>query len=162
MSDTAEQLWSAFLASGTDGAALAAAASYSAWPFGIGSAMADELLELVLSGRKRATAGALWSYEHEGEPVPVPGDYSVILDGAGRARCVIRTTHVEIVPFRDVDQAFASAEGEGDLSLGYWRDGHWRYFSQELAGFGRSPEPDMPVVCERFEVVFRESDPAAG
>ena len=162
MSDTAEQLWSAFVASGTEEAAIAARASYSAWPFGIGSEMADELVELVLSGRKRATAGALWSYEHEGEPVPVPGDYSVVLDGAGRARCVIRTTHVEIVPFCDVDGAFAAAEGEGDLSLEYWRDGHWRYFSQELAGFGRSPEPDMPVVCERFEVVFRELGMAAG
>jgi uncharacterized protein YhfF len=162
MNDTAEQLWAAFLASDSDEAATASGASYSAWPFGIGSEMADELVELVLSGRKRATAGALWSYEHEGEPVPAPGDYSVILDGAGRARCVIRTTHVEIVPFREVDEAFASAEGEGDLSLQYWREGHWRFFSQELAGFGRSPEPDMPVVCERFGVVFREPDTAAG
>jgi uncharacterized protein YhfF len=162
MNETAEKLWAAFVASGTDEAAIAAGAYYSAWPFGIGSEMADELLELVLSGRKRATAGALWSYEHEGEPVPVPGDYSVILDGAGRARCVIRTTHVDVVPFCDVDEAFASAEGEGDLTLEYWRDGHWRFFSQELAGFGRSPEPGMPVVCERFEVVFRELDAAAG
>jgi uncharacterized protein YhfF len=162
VNDTAEKLWAAFVASGTDEAAIAVGASYSAWPFGIGSEMADELLELVLSGRKRATAGALWSYEHEREPVPVPGDYSVILDGAGRARCVIRTTHVDVVPFCDVDEAFASAEGEGDLTLDYWRDGHWRFFSQELAGFGRSPEIDMPVVCEHFEVVFREPDTAAG
>lgn len=162
MNDTVEQLWSAFVASGTAEAATAAGASYSAWPFGSGSEMADELLELVLSGRKRATAGALWSYEHEGEPVPAPGDYSIILDGTGRARCVIRTTHVEIVPFSDVDEAFAAAEGEGDLSLEYWREGHWKFFSQELAGFGRSPEPGMPVVCERFEVVFRGPDSAAG
>ena len=30
----------------------------------------------------------------------------------------------------------------------------WAAFSRELEGTGRSPRPDMPVVCERFEVVF--------
>jgi uncharacterized protein YhfF len=116
--------------------------------------MADELVELVVSGCKRATAGALWSYEHEDEPIPRAGDYSVITDGVGRARCVIRTTSVEIVPFSEVGESFAEEEGEGDLSLDYWREGHWMYFTQELADYGRKPEPDMPVVCERFDLVY--------
>jgi uncharacterized protein YhfF len=156
--DTAAQMWAAFLASGMPDAD----AAYSAWPFGTGSEMADELVELVLSGRKRATAGALWSYEHEGETVPEPGDYSVILDGSGHARCVIRTTRVEVVPFCEVDEMFAYAEGEGDLSLGYWRDGHWKFFSHELAEFGHQPEFDMPVVCEHFEVVFSAPESSIG
>ena len=61
--------------------------------------MADDLVQLVLEGGKRATAGALWSYEQEGDAVPVAGQYSVITDGRGRARCIIVTTSVEIVPF---------------------------------------------------------------
>ena len=116
--------------------------------------MGDRLVGLVLSGRKRATTGALWTYELEGEPLPRVGDFSVVTDGAGVARCVIRTTSVEIVAFDDVDEVFARDEGEGDLSLDYWRDGHWAFFSHELEGLGRIPEPDMPVVCERFEVVY--------
>ena len=154
MADSAEALWAKFLASGTAEAAAAARARYTSWHFGSGAEMADELLELVLSGRKRATAGALWSYEHEGEGVPTVGDYSVITDGAGTARCIIRTTRVEVVPFDEVGAEFAAAEGEGDLSLDYWREGHWHYFTLELAEFGRAPEADMPVVCERFEVVY--------
>ena len=53
-----------------------------------------------------------------------------------------------------MSEEFAAAEGEGDGSLAYWRDAHWAAFSREFAAAGRSPSPDMPVVCERFEVVF--------
>ncbi len=59
------------------------------------------------------------------------------------------------VPFSEVDAEFAAAEGEGDRSLDYWREGHWYYFTIELEAFGRQPELDMPLVCERFEVVYR-------
>ncbi len=154
MTDSCTELWRAFLASGSPAAESAAGATYTSWQFGLGEQMADRLLGLVLSGRKRATAGALWSYEHEGEPVPRPGDFSIILDGADLGRCIIRTTSVEITAFDQVGEAFAHAEGEGDLSLAYWRKGHWEFFARELAEFGRTPQPDMPVVCERFEVVF--------
>ncbi len=83
--------------------------------------------------------------------------------GHGIARCVIRTTAVEIVPFDAVDADFAYDEGEGDRSLEYWRDAHWAYFTQELAGLGLEATHDMPEVCERFEVIYRaagESFPA--
>jgi uncharacterized protein YhfF len=108
----------------------------------------------VLAGRKRATAGSLWAYELEKEPLPKVGDLSVITDWEGRARCVIRTTAVEVVPFDAVTPEFAATEGEGDGSLEYWRKAHWAFFTSELQGTGREPRPDMPVVCERFEVVF--------
>lgn len=154
MNNTPQELWTAFLGSGTADALEATDAAYTSWHFGTGGTMADELVELVLSGRKRATAGALWSYEHEGEPIPRVGDFSVVTDGSGRARCVIRTSAVCVVPFSEVDAGFAAAEGEGDLSLEYWREGHWRYFTLDLAQFSRAPTLDMPVVCERFEVVY--------
>ena len=105
-------------------------------------------------GRKRATAGALWACDLENEQLPHVGDFSVITDWEGRARCVIRTTSVEIVAFDAVTPEFAATEGEGDGSLEYWRGAHWAFFTRELRGTGREPRPDMPIVCERFEVVF--------
>lgn len=155
--DTVAALWAAYLASGLPHATEAAGSTYTSWHFGTGGAMADELLELVLAGRKRATAGALWSYEKENEPTPVIGDFSIVTDGSGVARCIIRTIGVAIVPFDEVDEDFAATEGEGDRSLAYWREGHWKYFTAELAEEGLSPSPDMPVVCERFEVVYPAS-----
>jgi uncharacterized protein YhfF len=162
MSDSCEQLWAAFIGSGSPAAASAAGATYSAWQFGYGAEMADELLALVLEGRKTATAGALWAYEAEGEPVPQVGDFSIVLDGAGVGRCVLRTTDVRVIAFDEVDEAHARDEGEGDLSLEYWREGHWGFYSRELESFGRVPAHDMPIVCEHFELVFSpDSGPGA-
>jgi uncharacterized protein YhfF len=70
------------------------------------------------------------------------------------ARCIVRTTSVSIVPFDHADEVFAYSEGGGDRSLGYWRKMHWDYFVEELSAIGGVAVPDMPVVCERFEVVF--------
>jgi uncharacterized protein YhfF len=147
-----EELWTAFVEARPDLAA--PETRYEAWHFCDNQADADELVELVLAGVKRATASGLWSYQDEDEPIPEPGDFSVITDWSGAARCVIRTTDVEIVPFDEVSPQFAAAEGEGDLSLAFWREAHWAAFSRELEGTERSPAQDMPVVCERFEVVF--------
>jgi uncharacterized protein YhfF len=154
MSESAAELWSQFLASDVPAAQSAVEASYSAWQFGYGVEQGNRLLDCVLNGPKRATTGALWAYEAEGEPVPVPGDFSVLLDGHGAARCIIRTASVDIVPFNEVDAEFAYDEGEGDRSLEYWSSVHWTYFVRELEGLGLTAAPDIPVVCERFEVVY--------
>jgi uncharacterized protein YhfF len=117
---------------------------------------ADELAELLLSGRKRATAALLWSHDAEGKRVPQAGDLSIVTDFAGNAKCVIETQRVDIVPFSEVTEEFAETEGEGDGSLTYWRRVHEAFFGRECKRIDREPEPDMPVVCERFEVVFTQ------
>ena len=124
-----------------------------AWAFGATAEHADELLELVLAGVKTGTASALWDLEAEAEPVPEVGELSVILDGLGRPRAVIVTTAVDIVPFAEVGAEHARSEGEGDRTLAAWREIHerfWRRFGSSARGFSR----EMPVVCERFRVVF--------
>lgn len=115
---------------------------------------ANELARLVLSGRKRATAGLLWSFQNAGVPVPEPGNLSVVTNFATEPLCVIETKRVDIVPFEEVTAEFASVEGEGDGSLEYWLRAHTSYFGRECQRIGRTPDPRMPVVCERFEVVY--------
>ena len=39
-------------------------------------------------------------------------------------------------------------------ALSYWKQAHWAFFTRECERLGRSPNPDMPVVCEQFEVVY--------
>jgi uncharacterized protein YhfF len=50
---------------------------------------ADELAELVVRGRKRATAALLWAYEVENKPLPAPGNLSVVTRWSGEPVCVI-------------------------------------------------------------------------
>ena len=124
-----------------------------AWAFGDSPELADELLGLVLEGVKTGTAGALWDYEDEGEPVPQPGSLSIVLDGAGEPRALLRTTAVEVLPFDQVGEEHAHSEGEGDGTLESWRREHEAYWRRGLSG-GRTFAEDMPVVCERFEVLY--------
>lgn len=118
------------------------------WAFSDSPELADELLALVLAGGKRATCSSLTSCQ--ADIMPTVGELSVILDGAGTPACVIRTTEVQIMPYREVSEDFMRAEGEGDLSPEYWRTEHEAYYRRE-GHFS----PDMLVVCERFELVGR-------
>src|SRR5699024_5805354 len=123
------------------------------WGFGATPAHADELLALVLAGVKTGTAGFLWEYEAEGEDVTSVGDLDVILDGSGAPRAVIETIRVDVVPFDEVTAEHARAEGEDDRTLASWRRIH-REFYEEHVRIGRAFREDMPVVCERFRLVF--------
>jgi uncharacterized protein YhfF len=133
---------------------IAAERFYEACRFGDSEAMVNELAELALAGRKRATASLLWGYEAAGRRPPQPGDLSVLVRWDGEPLGLIETRSVERLPFDEVPASFAAAEGEGDGSLAYWRQVHWDFFSRECAALGRSPAPDMPVLCEHFELLF--------
>jgi uncharacterized protein YhfF len=141
--ETVEQFWSRFVAAtGIDG-------PYTAWGFGNTERMMTELALLVRDGPKRATASLPSEYGPD-EPFPQAGDLSVILDGRGEPVCVIRTTHVEVRRFGDVDADFAWTEGEGDRTLEDWRQGHLDYFAAE----GTPIDDESEIVLERFELLW--------
>jgi uncharacterized protein YhfF len=127
---------------------------FSAWPFGDSPQMANKLGGLVKAGIKTATCSPLWAYEETEKSLPEVGEYSVILDGDGQPICIIETTEVILRTFSEVDAQFAHDEGEGDRSLESWREAHWHFFSQLLANLDQKPDIDMPIVCERFRVVY--------
>lgn len=131
-----------------------------AWAFGSTREHADSLLALVAAGIKTGTASSLWDYEHTGDPLPYVGLMNVILDSDGIPRALIETTSVEIMPFDQVPEEHAYAEGEGDRTLEAWREIHerfWTHYSDNPRGY----EPDMPVVCERFRLIHVDREWAA-
>ncbi len=125
-----------------------------AWSFGANAEHADGLLRLVLDGTKTATASALWDFEADGEALPEAGSLSIILDGAGHPHALIETTEVTVAPFDEVDEEHARLEGEGDRTLAHWREVHERFFTDH-ASHDRGFAPDMPIVLERFRVVYQ-------
>ncbi len=121
--------------------------------FGDSEDQQDELAELVLTGRKRATASlALW-YGQDRETAPKSGDFAIFTDGSGKPRGVIRTTETRIGKLISVDDAFAADEGEGDGSRDYWLAEHRRFFIAELAREGLTLTDTVLVVFERFELL---------
>ena len=45
--------------------------------------------------------------------------------------------------------------GEGDLSLAYWREAHKNFFSRVLPKIGKQFSEEMPLICERFRLIYR-------
>jgi uncharacterized protein YhfF len=82
------------------------------------------------------------------------GGLSLITDFHGAPLMILRSTRVDTLPFNQVDADFAAAEGEGDGSLRYWQDAHERYFKRSCQRIGIAWRPDLPVVCERFELLY--------
>lgn len=115
--------------------------------------LANSLLAMVLSGQKQATASSLYAFEMRGERLPQTGDYSIVTDWEGNPRCVIETTAVTLLPFKEMTYELCKREGEDD-TLESWRDGHSRFFTEEGKQLGYHFSEDMPVVFEDFKVVF--------
>jgi uncharacterized protein YhfF len=82
------------------------------------------------------------------------GDLSVVITWSGVPVCVIETLEAHVRPFDCIDAQFAWDYGEGDRSLAWWRTHLWDYYTRECARLGREAAHDMPLVCERFRVVF--------
>jgi uncharacterized protein YhfF len=146
-----EQYWKAYLATLPDD--VAADKMYIIDQFGDFPQLIDELTTLVVAGTKTATCSALWEWEAEGSDLPKVGTKSIVLDSNHQPVCILETTEITIRPFNEVDAQFAYDEGEDDRSLESWRREHWKYFSRVLPKINKVPTLEMPLVCERFQVI---------
>jgi uncharacterized protein YhfF len=125
-----------------------------AWSFGDNPELADELLRLVLTGKKTGTATLVVELEMKGEKMPEVGDYNVILDSKGEAAGIIRTTSVVVKPFNEVEETFVYSEGEDDRTLESWRREHWKYWTRVSQKLGFEMKENLLVICENFELVY--------
>jgi len=128
---------------------------YEAEGWGDSPEMADELGALIAAGTKTATCSAVWEWQAEDASWPDVGFLTIVLDGRDQPLCIVKTTEITLKPYSAVDAQFASDEGEGDRSLAYWREAHRRFFTRALQKIDREFSADMPLVCERFVVIYR-------
>ncbi|MFJ1627039.1 ASCH domain-containing protein [Marinilactibacillus psychrotolerans] len=122
--------------------------------FGDTAEMADELGKLVLQGKKTGTSSGYDLYAKD-ETKPYKGQLSIVLDSEDSPICVIENINVETIPFNKVTKEHARKEGEGDLSLEYWKKAHLdffpRYYKEELdIEFSENHR----IIYEEFKVVF--------
>ena len=113
----------------------------------------NKLLDLVLSGKKKATASSLLAFEVNNENIPQVGNYSIVTDFHGNPRCVIETVSITILPFNEITFDICKREGE-DETLESWQRGHRHFFTEDGEISGYEFSEDMPVVFEDFKVVF--------
>jgi uncharacterized protein YhfF len=133
---------------------LAGQSVYDVVSFADNPETATDLAELVVVGRKRATAGLLRQFGPEGEPLPVIGGFVVLVDGRAQPRAIWRTRELRLGPLTSVDDAFAWDEGEGDRSRGYWLAEHRAFFGRLAERGGFDLHDEIETVFERFTVVW--------
>ena len=151
---TGEMMWQAYC----NAAKIAPKTRHDLWKFCGGGVFADELVNLVLTGVKTASASTKPAYELEGEDLPETGTYSVILFDNEEAACVIRDTKVSVVPFGQVNAEHAYKEGEDDRSLEKWREAHRRAFAPDYRAAGLPFDESGECVLEEFEVVYPKNE----
>jgi len=115
---------------------------------------ATKVGKLVRDGVKTTTSSLVWGLEHIGQPLPKVGNIELIVDGNGEPLCIIELTEVEIKPFNAVDEQFAYEYGEGERTLSYWLRDNWEYLSRWCHEIGREPSETMPLVFQRFCVLY--------
>lgn len=117
--------------------------------FGTPGSSRENLVNLVLHGSKRATAGLLHDYAKEGEPVEHVGELLAMVDNTGVHVGTLRVTRVEVLRFADVPDEFALAEAEGDLSAADFRASHTAYWTS----VGEVIDDDTKVVTIYFDLL---------
>ncbi len=114
----------------------------------------DQLLQLILTGPKRATAYLLRDVEAGREMMGRVGGHVVVLDGQDWPRAIWRCTTIDVKPLNQIDDAFAWDEGEGLRTREDWLAMHVRYFTRRARAEGFAFDDSMPAVFERFTVVW--------
>ena len=118
----------------------------------------DQLVAAILAGDKTTTSGLVADYEHEGDPLPRPGERHTVIDSAGNRVAVIETTAVRVIRLADVDLAHAVGEGEGYTSVAEWRAGHERFwhsaeYRAALGDPGFTVSDDTLMVAQSFRLL---------
>ena len=116
--------------------------------------VSDELIALVLSGKKTAFFTSWATYAIDKEPLPISGELYIVVDRANNPRCVIETESVNIVPFNEVTWPMAQREGE-DESLEVWKEKKQEYLDDEGAILGFEFTPDIKLVYQTFRVIYK-------
>lgn len=123
--------------------------------FGTSGESRARLIDFIVNGNKRATAGLLDDYAKESEPVESVGECLAMLDNDNQHVATLRVTRVEVSRFIDVPDEFALAEAEGDLNAADFRASHNDYWSR----IGETITDETQIVQVYFELLTHRLRP---
>ena len=123
--------------------------------FGTPGESRARLIDFIVNGNKRATAGLLNDYAKESEPVESVGECLAMLDNDNQHVATLRVTRVEVSQFIDVPDEFALAEAEGDLNAADFRASHNDFWSR----IGETVTDETQIVQVYFELLTHRLRP---
>jgi len=98
--------------------------------FGSPGKSRETIVNFVVHGNKRATAGMAAEYETEGEVIECVGECLAMLNNDSQHIATLQVTRVDVSRFADVPDEFALAEAEGDLNAADFRASHFDFWTR--------------------------------
>src|SRR5215216_3096658 len=146
--------WQAYLATTPD-AAQRSQRFYETYQIGDTAEDADYGAQLILAGAKTTTSGLLWEYEITRKAPPFVGALGIVENGRDEPICVVETVWLEVIPLNAVvERDFIVDYAEWGETPQSWQERAWAYYAPHCRSLGREPRRDMPMLCERFEVIY--------
>ena len=90
--------------------------------------------------------------QYQGSAIPSVGDYSIVTLWDQTPVCVIQTTKVTLLPFRDMTYDICKHEGEDD-TLTSWITSHRSHFEWVAQQHHFEFTEDLMLVFEDFKVL---------
>lgn len=130
------------------------AASYQVRWIGLDDETTQQIFELIAAGDKTGTFTLPWVVERTGQPDPAEGDCIILIAFDGTPTQLVRLTHIQRVPFGAITAEHTAVDGTPVRALEVWKPLHTQYWNAMLAPWSMTVSEDMPVLIEKFELLF--------
>jgi uncharacterized protein YhfF len=122
--------------------------------------MSEMLLGLVVSGQKTALFTRLKELEAAGL-TPSVGDYVMFTDYSDKPRCLVQMQECKRLTFSEVGPEHTAYESPAARDVEVWRDIHRRYWTPVLAAEGSEFGDHIPVLFQKFRLLYSEPPQAS-
>ena len=130
------------------------AATYEVRCIGVDEPSTAIVLELIKQGDKTGTFSLPWILEDQEQACSQKGDYIIYSAYDGSPALLVRVTEIERTAFGEINERHTAIDGSPVRDLSVWIPLHTKYWNKKLAPFGRVVSSDMPVIVEKFEMLY--------
>ena len=114
------------------------------------------IIDFIKEGEKVGTFSLPWLMESENIPASHTGQPIILLSYDGKPEIVVQITDIEETTFGEIDYEVTKIDGPPVRDPEVWIPLHREYWNNILKPYGRSCTDDMPVIVERFKLVYSE------
>jgi len=112
------------------------------------------IINFIKAGEKVGTFSLPWVMTAENLPMSYKGLPIILLSFNGKPELVVQLTKVFETSFGEIDSGVTCIDGPPVRDPDVWIPLHQDYWNGMLAEYGKACSDDMPVLVEKFKLVY--------
>ena len=112
------------------------------------------IINFIKAGEKVGTFSLPWVMTAENLPMSYKGLPIILLSFDGKPELVVQLTKVFETSFGEIDSGVTCIDGPPVRDPDVWIPLHQDYWNGMLAEYGKACSDDMPVLVEKFKLVY--------